>query len=65
MHIFIHALFLVRRNEDYQSFDYFILTGILICHNDNSVDPDQTPRIAAFNLGLHCLPMPYAWESRH
>ena len=25
--------------------------------NANSVDPDQTPRSAAFDLGLHCLPM--------
>ena len=25
--------------------------------NANSVDPDQTPRIAASDLGLHCLPM--------
>ena len=23
----------------------------------NSEDPDQTPRSAASNLGLHCLPM--------
>ena len=23
----------------------------------NSVDPDQTPRCAASDLGLHCLPM--------
>ena len=25
--------------------------------NANSVDPDQTPRLAASDLGLHCLPM--------
>ena len=25
--------------------------------NANSVDPDQTPRSAASDLGLHCLPM--------
>ena len=23
----------------------------------NSVDPDQTPRSAASDLGIHCLPM--------
>ena len=23
----------------------------------NSVDPDQTPQKAAFNQGLHCLPL--------
>ena len=25
--------------------------------NANSVDPDQTPRSAASDLGLYCLPM--------
>ena len=25
--------------------------------NANSKDPDQTPRFAASELGLHCLPM--------
>ena len=25
--------------------------------NANSVDPDQTPRSAASDLGLHCLPV--------
>ena len=25
--------------------------------NANSVDPDQTPRSVASDLGLHCLPM--------
>ena len=25
----------------------------------NSVDPDQTPHLAASDLGLHCLPMAY------
>ena len=29
--------------------------------NANSVDPDQTPRSAASDLGLHCLPM----DARH
>ena len=33
--------------------------------NANSVDPDQTPRFAASDLGPHCLPMPYLlWEAR-
>ena len=32
---------------------------IPVCYA-NSVDPDQTPRSAASDLGLHCLPMsPY------
>ena len=30
----------------------------------NSVDPDQTPRSAASDLGLHCLPVPLLWDTR-
>ena len=33
--------------------------------NANSVDPDQTPRSAASDLGLHCLPMSYLWDAKH
>ena len=29
-----------------------------------SVDPDQTPRSAASDLGLHCLPMSQKWDAR-
>ena len=29
--------------------------------NANSVDRDQTPRSAASDLGLHCLPMSLKW----
>ena len=32
--------------------------------NANSVDPDQTPRSAVSNLGLHGLPMPLLGEAR-
>ena len=32
--------------------------------NANSVDPDQTPRSAASDLGLHCLPMSRLWDAR-
>ena len=32
--------------------------------NANSVDPDQTPRSAASDLGLHCLPMSLLWDAR-
>ena len=32
--------------------------------NANSVDPDQTPRSVAFDLGLHCLPMFLSWDAR-
>ena len=32
--------------------------------NANSVDPDQTPRSAASDLGLHCLPMSLLLDAR-
>ena len=28
------------------------------------MDPDQTPRSAASDLGLHCLPMSLLWDAR-
>ena len=33
--------------------------------NTNIVDSDQTPRSAASDRGLHCLPMSLFWEARH
>ena len=33
--------------------------------NAKSEDPDQTPCSAAFDLGLHCLPMSILWDARH
>ena len=33
--------------------------------NANSVDPDQTPRSVASDLGLHYLPMSLLWDARH
>ena len=33
--------------------------------NANSLDPDQTPRSAASELGLACLPMSHLWDARH
>ena len=32
--------------------------------NANSADPDQTPRSAASDLGLHCLPMSLLLDAR-
>ena len=32
--------------------------------NANNVDPDQTPRSAASDLGLHCLPMSLLLDAR-
>ena len=33
--------------------------------NAISVDPDQTPRSALSDLGLHCLPMSNLLDARH
>ena len=32
--------------------------------NAKSVDPDQTPRSVASDLGLHCLPVFLLWDAR-
>ena len=46
------------------------LISLLLCFieislcNANSVDPDQTPRSAASDLGLHCLPVNLLGVSR-
>ena len=32
--------------------------------NANSVDPDQTPRSVASDLGLHCFPVSILWDAR-
>ena len=41
---------------------YFIEIPVF---NANGVYPDQTPRSAASDLGLHCLPMSLLWDARH
>ena len=33
--------------------------------NANSVDPDQIPRSASSDFGLHCLPKSHLWDARH
>ena len=33
--------------------------------NANSVDPDQTPRCLASDLGPHCLSIPLLWDVWH
>ena len=32
--------------------------------NANSVDPDQTPRSVASDLGLHILPISLLWDAK-
>ena len=46
----------------YLALSHFIRMHIL---HANSVDPDQTPRSVASDLGLHCLPMSLLWEAWH
>ena len=40
-------------------FDHVLLKFL---YNVNSVDPDQTPRSAASDLGLTVLPMSFLWD---
>ena len=40
---------------------WFTETPVL---NANSVDPGQTPRSVASDLGLLCLPMSLKWDAR-
>ena len=40
----------------------FILVRDNSVFHANSVDPDQTPRSAASDLGLNCLPMSLLWD---
>ena len=56
---------------------HFLIEGVsgsfslLLCFieipvfNAKSVDPDQTPRSVASDLGLHCLHESFLWDSRH
>ena len=37
----------------------------ILVFDANSVDPDQTPRSAASDQGLHCLPMSLLWDAKH
>ena len=41
---------------------YFINISVF---NTNSVDPDQTPRSVASDLGLHCLPVSILWDAKY
>ena len=47
---------------------WLVFIIIMFCRiskfNANSVDPDQTPRSAASDLGLRCLPMSFLWDAR-
>ena len=48
--------------------DLFLLLSFIIespVLNINSVNPNQTPRSAASDLGLHCLPISLLWNASH
>ena len=51
--------------EDVFGLFLFLFTVEIPILNANSVDPDQTPRSAASDLGLHCLPMSHLWATTH
>ena len=42
----------------------FIIPWYIPVFNGNSVDPDQTPRSVASDLGLHCLLMSLLLDAR-
>ena len=48
---------------------WLVFITVMFCKkyelNADSVDPDQTPRSAASDLGLHCLSMSLLWDARH
>ena len=41
----------------------FVMVGISQL-NANNIDPDQTQRSVASDLGVHCLPMSHLWDAR-
>ena len=46
----------------------FLLLAFVIeisVFNANIVDPDQTPRFAAYDLDVQCLRMSLLWNARH
>ena len=47
------------------SFFFNIYSKFLYQLVANRVDPDQRPHSVVFDLGLHCLPMPLLWDTRH
>ena len=44
---------------------YMSIKTYIPVFNANSVDPDQTPRSAASDLGLHCLSTALLWDAGH
>ena len=61
----------MRSGLVYLSFDrsVYYIRGVWLVFtiselNANSVDPEQTLRSAAYDLGLHFMPMPLLWDSR-
>ena len=40
---------------------FYFLWKVLL---ENSVDPERMPHDVASDLGLHCLPITFLWDSR-
>ena len=47
------------------SFYYYSVLYKVLYLTKHSVDPDQMPRFAASDLGLHSLSMSLLWGARH
>ena len=43
----------------------FIITTEMSELTANRIDPDQTSRIAASDLGPHCFLMSFSWDAKH
>ena len=44
---------------------YVLYIYINLVFDENSADPDQTPRSAVSDMSLHCLPVSFLWDARH
>ena len=54
----------LNRSIVYISGVWLVFIKELSRFNANNVDPDQTPRSVASDLGLRCLPMSLLWDAR-
>ena len=57
--------FPIKGLSDFFFYYYHLYFIEITVFNANSVDPDQTPRSAASDLGLHCLLVFLLWGAMH
>ena len=55
IYVFGHLLTIIVRKFEHVHFDYRLVYLQTAGWKANSKDPDQTPRVAASDQGLHCL----------